>query len=740
MNKTVTDFNKIVKEWAYRVHDGKPNPNNSTHLYHLSEILIEYKWPLSVIDELLYNLSEAKADVVGKTLKLAKAKAKDGQTYSSKKSKKVYTKGQEEVDGKEKPKPKEKERNETQQRITNSLNNGSLDDVTVYHDETQVKREKGDGGAGGAIASEGESKFTSANNQMSTKDESGKSEHDKFKEENKKTIEKRKKDFKSGKINDKMRPHAEDKRTLKQLGFKEPYSDEAFQYLAEREVWSEKQLEHIKKDKKSVFYKGGSAGFGKKDEAYLAWMRASYDGAISTQAHLENSRLDTTKPHTVVQSTTELDNSVQDHLEDELEKHKKLCGQGTKKSCKKAEHYKKQLAKFKKFRTYHDTFAIGQDEDGNTVIISISNKKGNLMLDPQNNTTPAQRLAFIRKQFGPDISETVADTIDTGIDEVSRAKESTITSQSNMEITEELVRVYESDKFKKYRNALNDQATGRGKPTKDNPKGKKRLFGLWLEKKLKDKSWEELSTKKQLELMEQYIDEKLYYTDEDGEKKSRVEHREDGMYYRLDDGTYKKIDSLGRIGLPYDVFGKISIKLGEFGASEETEEIKQREDNVIKKVHSDVTTTLFKEDEPDGYHPDTNPEAHNGENVQAYITGVLKAVHADLYIDMEDDDDYDLLVQMGINGVRASHVRECLAEQSGFKGDTSTKKGKEALKEHLRKRSRIQPGGDRVSVMNEGKEVELFNDQWRTAGAGQQKVATHFGDGMIECMTQKVKR
>ena len=54
----ITDLNKIVKEWSYRVDDGQPNPKKSTHLYHLSEILIEYKWPLQVIDELLQNLKE----------------------------------------------------------------------------------------------------------------------------------------------------------------------------------------------------------------------------------------------------------------------------------------------------------------------------------------------------------------------------------------------------------------------------------------------------------------------------------------------------------------------------------------------------------------------------------------------------------------------------------------------------------------------------------------------------------
>ena len=63
----IKNLNEIVKEWAYRVDNGQPNPNNSAHLYHLSEILIEYKWPFEVIDELLQNLNEGveidKADI-----------------------------------------------------------------------------------------------------------------------------------------------------------------------------------------------------------------------------------------------------------------------------------------------------------------------------------------------------------------------------------------------------------------------------------------------------------------------------------------------------------------------------------------------------------------------------------------------------------------------------------------------------------------------------------------------------
>jgi hypothetical protein len=52
----IIDIDKIVKEWSYRIDSGKPNPKNSVHLYHLSDILIEYRWPTQAIDELLNNI------------------------------------------------------------------------------------------------------------------------------------------------------------------------------------------------------------------------------------------------------------------------------------------------------------------------------------------------------------------------------------------------------------------------------------------------------------------------------------------------------------------------------------------------------------------------------------------------------------------------------------------------------------------------------------------------------------
>ena len=63
----ITDLNVILKEWAYRVDNGKPNPKNGSHIYHLKEILIENKWPFIVIDKLLYNLTEQETKFKGRT-------------------------------------------------------------------------------------------------------------------------------------------------------------------------------------------------------------------------------------------------------------------------------------------------------------------------------------------------------------------------------------------------------------------------------------------------------------------------------------------------------------------------------------------------------------------------------------------------------------------------------------------------------------------------------------------------
>ena len=58
----------------------------------------------------------------------------------------------------------------------------------------------------------------------------------------------------------------------------------------------------------------------------------------------------------------------------------------------------------------------------------------------------------------------------------------------------------------------------------------------------------------------------------------------------------------------------------------------------------------------------------NGPHQQGYISGVLDVCHIDTYIDMDMGDDSSMLLQMGINSIKPSMIRDCIEERSGFKG------------------------------------------------------------------------
>ena len=51
-------IDNILTEWAYRVHDGMPNPKNPMHIVKLKEALRECNFTDELISELISNLTE----------------------------------------------------------------------------------------------------------------------------------------------------------------------------------------------------------------------------------------------------------------------------------------------------------------------------------------------------------------------------------------------------------------------------------------------------------------------------------------------------------------------------------------------------------------------------------------------------------------------------------------------------------------------------------------------------------
>ena len=94
----------ILVEWAYRVHDGMPNPKNAQHIQELRESMEELNLPNNVIYQVIQNLINEQDDEEEKvTFK------HDGETRTiTKKTARQYASDIKQGDDSEEKKPKKK--------------------------------------------------------------------------------------------------------------------------------------------------------------------------------------------------------------------------------------------------------------------------------------------------------------------------------------------------------------------------------------------------------------------------------------------------------------------------------------------------------------------------------------------------------------------------------------------------------------------------------------------------------
>ena len=159
---------------------------------------------------------------------------------------------------------------------------------------------------------------------------------------------------------------------------------------------------------------------------------------------------------------------------------------------------------------------------------------------------------------------------------------------------------------------------------------------------------------------------------------------------------------------------------------------RENEKSVVTRAHGNVVKEITGEDAKLGYPKD----GENGPNTKGYINTVMDAMHFNTYIDGGDG---KVIVQMGIRGAKPKHIRNCLSKLSGFEGDTSTPEGKEALKEHMKNRCKVDSDSGAVYIEGPDGRTKIADDTWRTAGDAQ-KVASGFGDDMKKCVSGGVDK
>ena len=197
----------------------------------------------------------------------------------------------------------------------------------------------------------------------------------------------------------------------------------------------------------------------------------------------------------------------------------------------------------------------------------------------------------------------------------------------------------------------------------------------------------------------------------------------------------------------YEPYGKIWTKIGEFSRTKKFQsnysnidfesdsiqtsiQIKQDEKDAVNSAHKQVVNDITEADKDEGFPKD----GKNGPHTQGYISTVMKAMHFDSYIDGGDG---KMIIQMGIRGAKPTHIRNCLAEQSGFGTDVKSPEQRNELKKYLREKCRIDSESGAIFVKSPDGERQIAEDTWRTAGTSQ-KVASGFGNEMRDCIKGKV--
>ena len=123
-----------------------------------------------------------------------------------------------------------------------------------------------------------------------------------------------------------------------------------------------------------------------------------------------------------------------------------------------------------------------------------------------------------------------------------------------------------------------------------------------------------------------------------------------------------------------------------------------------------------------------------GPHEQSYTAGFMERMHWMDYI--SGDVDGRVVGEMGENSHPPRHIRECLAEQTGFDGDPNT--DNEKLKEHILKNVRADSENQTLTFVNKqsGETRTLGNDTHRLAGRNE-KMAGAFGSDMVKCLKSK---
>jgi hypothetical protein len=567
-----------------------------------------------------------------------------------------------------------------QKDVWEGLNNGDINPLVKVQNNLSEQRDRGIAGAGGSVPSYGECQLTNFSNELI--DGRG---YDGYISNNAKEIEQYKNEFAvpgKNKVEQKQKDKVIND-TAQALGLDRTTDyKQILTYIAARNLYGDQEYERLKENRKSVWYNGGKAGFGKNREALKEWTDAEFDGAISTNILIKtNSNIDTeNQPYIVMQSVPAgHDQGILQHLKTQLK-----YAKGADKK-----HYEHEIDAFEHLG-FHDTYAVGFDKNGRTTVYSLSNKKANNLEDIWNNTTPSYMLGLIKESFGPKVSNKVINILQKGVVMATDSKKATNMAFSDAKIDNGFVAMCELSELSKYFDTMQEN----------------KAFNKWLDQN-------DVAPKKTGDWLKAAQD----YTRQSGGE----------VAYDSFGKIFTKIGELTQI----EKFRKANPEIDYNSMSIQSAiNNKNAEKNVLDAIHKDVAGSIAKADKELGF-PKKNGK--NGPHTQAYLTTIMKSMHFDM---MVTNYDKHLGVITGIRGTTSGDFRQGLSIVSKFKGEIKSEQGRQLLNKHLVENCKLDPQTRAIIIKDGDSSYSIVEDTWRTAGTSQ-KVEKKIGDQLRQVLVHQ---
>ena len=457
----------------------------------------------------------------------------------------------------------------------------------------------------------------------------------------------------------------------------------------------------------------------KTEEDRQSWLRASFYSSYSLMNNGPSNWDRKTGNGRVLKANARTDGAIKKLLEDKLKSSMKSNDTAA------VEHYQTQLDAWEKFKGYHDTYMVYTNTDGRTSIYHISNKKGDDLLDPQNNTTPEKRLETYAESakeanLSPEQAKIIGDAQSVAVSAVENIDAIAVGAYGKLDsvqligaLATRLPRKSQTDVSREYFESLrNDRAI-------------KAYF------KAMGKNAEEMGDEEVIvaakELVEKANGDLSGFSGNFSKFIIKLGQLSQSVYEKAKaDKSPEEISKMFNGAYSPEEISEIlndeNMKM--------LSEVKAQHASGLVGVHKGFIDALHSADGTEAGHVEDN-----GPAVETYVRGTIKALHLDTYIT-----NFDNIVQIEMGGVGVTPVdaRGCMAKLSGYTGNIDTAKDRQQLIDHLAKKVKLDSNSDAVYLVgNNGKRTYIATDTWRQAGSGK-KIATGFGADLRKCLQNSV--